>query len=88
MFAFDTGMVYDCLQRGPARAKGKTMNTECKPEKTLTGDYTYRGVYIIAPHTEGNWAVGRRGNNGYTTYRRFKTLKAACAYIDKNWACK
>lgn len=58
------------------------MNTECKPEKTSTGDYNYRGFHIIAPHSEGNWVVGRRSNNGNTRYRRFKTLKAACVYID------
>lgn len=64
------------------------MKTECKPKKTVGGDYTYRGAHIIKLSRE--YLVGHRGNNGHMRYRRFKTLKAACMYIDGtfDWACE
>lgn len=55
---------------------------ECKPQRTSTGDYIYRGHQILRGEIKQSFIVGLRGNNGHTRYRRFKTLKAACAYID------
>jgi hypothetical protein len=59
--------------------------TTIKPVKFITGDYCYRGIFISHPRHEGKWSVDRRGNNGHIIYTRFKTLKAACAYIDNNY---
>jgi hypothetical protein len=60
--------------------------TTIKPVKFITGDYAYRGIFISRPrYYENKWSVDRRGHNGHIIYTRFKTLKAACAYIDNNY---
>lgn len=63
--------------------KGETMNTTHKAQRTDTGDYIYRGERIMRGVIHGHWVVGIRGNNGVYRYGRFKTIKAACAWIDK-----
>lgn len=54
------------------------------PYRSITGDYYYRGITIEHPRHNGAWILTRRVNNGHYIYTRLKTLKAACAYIDKN----
>ena len=34
-------------------------------------------------HIKNEWVVNRRFNNGWTRNFYFKSLKGACAYIDK-----
>ena len=57
------------------------MNTTHKPQRTNTGDYIYRGQWVM--HIKNEWVVNRRFNNGWTRNFYFKSLKGACAYIDK-----
>lgn len=63
----------------------ETNPTTHKAYRLILGDYRYRGVLIIGKGTTTYYSVGRRCKNGNYAYRRFSTLKTACAYIDKNY---
>lgn len=56
--------------------------TNYKAKRTNAGDYIYRGEYVLRGEARKAFIVGRRWNNGNISYRRFQTLKAACAFID------
>ncbi len=63
----------------------ETNPTTQKPIRLITKDYVYRGRLVLRGEVHNSFIVGRRSNNGNYAYSRFKTLKAACAYIDKNY---
>jgi hypothetical protein len=58
------------------------MNTPQKLQRNSVGDYIYKDTYIMRGEVHASWIVDIRGNNGHVRYKRFKTLKQACAYID------
>jgi 3-deoxy-D-arabino-heptulosonate 7-phosphate (DAHP) synthase len=58
------------------------MNTTHKPQRNSIGDYIYKDEYIMRGEMNSSWIITIRGNNGHNRYKRFKTLKQACAFID------
>lgn len=53
-----------------------------KPTKNSLGDYDYRGMYIMRGYAPRIFFVARQYKNGRVDYTQFKSLKAACAFVD------
>jgi hypothetical protein len=66
---------------GKSRGR-QVMDTTQKLQRNSVGDYIYKDTYIMRGEVHASWIVAIRGNNGHIRYKRCKTLKQACAYID------